>query len=413
MRCFIAQQPLSTRPFDEGVDWIPSKLGLESYFIVTLASSGYPQLAEEIWNRFVEAVHKDHSQTIREHLAIHFAMAGETQRALRVAMQEDNPIGLLKPRCYYAARTGDISAATRLTEEFLTAIRERGTERVRHTFELLLSFIQWMQQAGQCNLARRAVELYIEIADRCCGEFEGKQLSAFVREAQPHFVKFAGIIDAEQLSAFAQRQYQAVIQSLNYHVPYHPEEWRVALSRIGEVPPSLGQLPFHHQIPFIITLIESGRHDEALPLYRVIAEWARKPLSADPDTPNKAGKVTQARYATPRLGPYFDDVDLAMECIEKLQASDPTKDYRQRGGVDIDYQLNTRIPRSLAKAKGIEAATDWAESLSNDDQQLQACVVLLNMATKHIAAATDHERTPIARELQKINLWQMVFPGGC
>ncbi len=417
MRCFIEQQPLSTRPLDEGVDWIPSELGLESYFIVTLASSGYPQLAEELWNRFVETVHKDHSRAIREYLAIHLAMAGETQRALRVAMEDysevDNPIWLWKPRCYYAARTGDVAEANRLAEEFFCAIRKRGTEQLHWTFKLLLSFIQWMQQAGQPDLARRAVELYIEITDRCSGEFEGKKLSAFVREAQPHFVEFAEIIDAEQLSAFAHRQYQTVIQSLNYHVPYHPEEWRVALARIGEIPPSLGRLPFHQQIPFIITLIESGRHDEALQLYRVIADWARKPLSADPDSPNNAGKVTQARYAIPQLGPYFDDVELAMECIEKLQASDPTTDYRQRGAVDIDDQLNTRIPRSLAKAKGIEAATGWAESLDNQDQQLQACVILLNMATEHIGIESNHERTPIAVELKRIDPWHMVFPGGC
>lgn len=106
----------------------------------------------------------------------------------------------------------------------------------------------------------------------------------------------------------------------------------------------------------------------------------------------------------PQLGPYFGDVELAMDCIEKLERRDRNADYRKNGNVDFDNALNTRIPRSLANARSIDAATTWAESLDDKDKQLQACAVLLDIATKHIGIASSSKRTPMPKNFPRETL---------
>ena len=189
--------------------------------------------------------------------------------------------------------------------------------------------------------------------------------------------------------------------------------WQLALTQINQVTDRLDELTFQEQIPIVIALIENGQREDASRIFSQIRGWAVKPLSADPDIPNNPGNVTRARYALPQLGPYFDDVELAMECIGKLEASDPKADYRKHGCIDLDSQLNTRIARSLASAKGFDEATDWAETLTDTGKQLQACVILLDMATEHIELATHYRHTPIATRLEAINPSYMVFAGGC
>ena len=315
---------------------------------------------------------------------------------------ERNLAWLWQSICVHALSEGDQEAASQYADHFFNAILELGSENPRYVFSLLDGFMTSVRNAGRKGLLKRAATIYLQLSD------SGKQPSSeismtFIDVTRPDFSRFKDSIPPSELSEFALQQFSFVMNDRRPVTSTILKRWCRALSEIGEIPPDWGRLSFQEQLPFIISLSREGRHDEALHLYRPIAEWAAKPLYADPDVPNNPGKVTRARYAIPQLGPHFDDVELAMQCVSQLETSDPASDYRKHGGRNLDTLLNTRIPHSLAVAKGLDAATDWTESLSDQDKQLQACVVLMEMATQNIASACDYERTSLATKLSQID----------
>jgi len=415
MRCFLEQKPLSTRPLDEDNNWIPTQSGFESYYIVTLASAGFPALAETIWNRLDE----NGRTSIRHELCKHLAMAGKQERAFRIARQGDSdesPSHLFKPLCHHAAQSGDLDTASRFADEYFASVHDQAQnlKRLSNSFDQLYEFIRWLKRANQSDLANRAVRAYIELADRGATENDADIRRSFALHSGTHFVGFKDILSASELTEFAHRQSQFVISQLDiedYADKERIAEWRLALAQIGEIPTDVPDLLIQQQVPIVIALLDAGHGDEALQIYRPIVDWAVKPLSTDPDTTVSPGRVTRSRYAMAQLGPYFDDVEIAMKCVEQLQASDSSTDYRRNGAVHIDYQLSTRIPRSLAHAKGLDVATDWAESLTDKDKQLRACAVLLDIATEHIGTASDYKRTSIAAELGRIDPSYMIAVG--
>ena len=167
MRCFLEQKAISSRPFDEGIDWIPTEWGFDPYFIVTLASSGYPQVAETLWNRFFDATKREGG---REQLCIHLALAGESERSWRIAKQHSPNHAymgwLWKSMAIYDASHGDRKRAEQNADAYFSALRECDSQHIRHRLKELLSFIRSMRVAGNTELARLAVSLYIELADR-------------------------------------------------------------------------------------------------------------------------------------------------------------------------------------------------------------------------------------------------------
>ena len=440
MRALLEEQAVSPRALNEDTDWMKSDASFGAYFLLTMVSAGQAKLAESLWFEHDFDALCSGVLATNNRLCFQLAMAGKTDRALDISRkykshrevfyesEDEYPTKLLRAICFRVARDGDLTTADRYAEDFLRTIEDiaspsdseawedkvEGLNHVNSALSKLATFILWMWEAGATEITQQAVQAYFQLADRLPSLLDEKSVWHLVRRWDTHFVDFQGMLPQEELVEFASRQLQFLIENLDMTVPDERNliaKWQLAFARIGQVPPKIEAVTFAQQVPIIRCLLDAGHREQAERVYQPLAELAAGEHSEGKDPKIHRWEVAQALVAVIELAPYFDQHDFGVDSIDQWKQVESSMAQWANAGSRIDYYRT--ISRSLVDATNVENATDWAESIPEEEIRLVALVEILHSATSEIADAANVRLTRIYEELTRIDPSGLVFRGGC
>lgn len=407
-RALAEQKDVSDRPFDEDADWVKADGMFGPHFVLILASCGQADLAESLAKTLnVSNPSRSHGYFPYSTLNLcgRLAVAGETERSLRIAREKWNgvvPAELLRVLCRAAIRDGKLDAARQFAEEFHTAVSEFSFtywpphQRVRDSIteqsklldqlnsaaKLTALFVGDMKAEQKPELARAAAAIYVKLTDRFVDEFENKSTEkdwqGWRRHDRPIFKSDLDLIveflSADERLSYAKRHRAFVEKHAKYLESARSRKQArlkldMVLASLGFVPDDLSRFPMRERMLLMERLLAAGNQAGAKAVFEPTRKHVTRVEYVGAVSGSAGGRVvnvaTQSRYVAAQMAVKFGEVTAGVAIIDLL---------KHRGERVDGYRV---IAKTYAEATDLATAFEWAKSLDDSDLRLAACVGVL------------------------------------
>lgn len=447
------QTEISESSISKENNWIKPTDQFARQYIFTLASSGHSDLAEKLWLEFFspdKSIEKKNDKLFAwltspqgaMEFCCRLALAGQEEQAIRIARRFNHgeiPTNVLHALCLWAATKNYAEKLNHYSGLYLKSIESLSfpyfhqvensnrplsddavaVDKLAHASHHLLQFIQDMSDLDQNEICKDAATLYLNLANRYAKEFESRlkvadvhALRAARRDHYPYEVDAVfDFLTTEQLEDFRKPQRSFLWRNKeffrNSYSTYHGSHLNNHLVAYSK----MGLKPEDHELRTMGTgllskvvdhLLAAGKPEEAKKVFAIAAKKALQMPQASFVSGSAGGRVvngtTQSRYLAVQIAAKLNDVDKAIEILEKIEFK----------GARIDgYRV---LAETLSVEVGMEPALAWANSLDDADYQLAARVGILGIRLKELntfgkPSAVDQHLKRVGRYGYMLLIW--------